>query len=389
MMSNTNSNKRLTKMSSMMSIGSHNYKENNKCIRSIRDDAIETMVVGVNWDDQQELDKDDKDDNDKDDNDHNQPEDTTSSSTATIHTSSRLDPVYITSSPTELVVDPDLEQAAAATVATLVRASQRRRSSTTTNTNTTTTTISHSHSLRSPTPTLLTRDEPLPRASKSTPCKSWRLVVMNVLGVGLIVGGIVWATLQYLAAPRYVSVDTGRPVAAVVCSSGDHNTTSLLSTVQQEQVEDVCRSVEPWQQPCTFAIFYTFSVQEENEDDGLLVASSSSLNSTNTNSSNINININNNQTTTSTVSYHLYAGVDTWQFDDPSDHHCHTHLAERHAAYMAQPNFTVHYQTGRPAETNTYEAPTLQPHTMAAIIAAIACGLGLLFLCSSLLECVC
>lgn len=199
---------------------------------------------------------------------------------------------------------------------------------------------------------------------------------MNLLGVTFIVGGIGWATWQYLEAPRYASVETGLPVAAVVCSdsanegSNNNNATTTVPN-QQALVEEACRGLEDWKRPCTFAIFYTFVLDDDDNDS---------------NSDDVTAS---NKTTAMATTSVVYSGVDTWQFDDASTHQCHTTLAESRTSYLTQTSVTIHYQTDDPARANQYTEPTLQPHTMAAIIAAISCGLGLLFLCSSLLECVC
>ena len=383
---NNNNTKRLHKMASILSIGSHSHRGESaasKSIRSVRDDAIETMVVGVNWaasgdDDRGQSSssyyhgEEEEDDMKK----QEKAEDTNSSST-TIPTGTHSD-----HSGDHHPLD-DLEQAAAATVATLVRASRRRANS------------GSAPAAPSPpqhaAPRLLVRDEPLPRASKSTPCRSWRLLLMNGIGISLIVGGLAFAAYQYIEAPRYVSVDTGRPVGAVVCSGGrsrlggnnnNINSGALFSnnTVewmeeQREQVEDLCGDLEEWKQPCTFAIFYSFTVEDGD--------------ATENDSSNVTTTV---IASASSSSNQVYVGVDTWQFGNPTDHQCHDQslLEQKYAEYMAFAHMTIHYQEGsNPADTNQYYAPTLQPHTMAAIIAAISCGLGLLFLCSSLLECVC
>ena len=430
---NDNNKKRLNKMASIMSIGSQSHRSESrsaasKSIRSIRDDAIETMVVGVNWAassdddrcrsssyyyDPEDGEHDDHYNNDDDDTTKNSPqqekgEDTNSSST-TVPTGTISD--HSSSDRHDDEEACDLERAAAATVATLVRASRRRANSSSGHN----TTIAPAPP-RNSAPRLLVRDEPLPRASKSTPCRSWRLLLMNGIGMLLIVGGLAWAGYQYRVAPRYVSVDTGMPVGTVVCpggssgssgirginnSSGTLNSngnatredTAAVAAVawteqQQEQVKEVCGDLEKWKQPCAFAIFYSFTVDDGRGGDSV----PSSIDNDGSNSNVTSTTIIAAVSAAASSSHQVYLGVDTWQFGNPNNHECHdqSFLEQKHAEYMAFEHMTIHYkENSNPADTNQYYAPTLHPHTMAAIIAAISCGLGLLFLCSSLLECVC
>ena len=461
----------------------------SKSIRDIRDDAIETMVVGVNWALSSSSDCGAGDagaaiDVVVDPDEHDaaviiKAEDTTSSCATipmgTLSDHSRgdclgvvVDPSTTAATTTTTNCPADLEQAAAATVATLVRAS-RRRAHVVDGTSSSTVTFDSRPRFVGPPPTTTTtgsstttnhhhrrhhhrhhHDEPLPRASKSTPCRSWRLMWMNLMGLLFMVGGIAGATYLYISAPRYIMVDTGIPLGTVVCSSSssgsssrmrssgssstrsstgkimeeeenttsNNNNNSIANSIiknatttptdwienQQEQVDELCGSLEDWKRPCTFVIFYAFTVVEHGDfeedtasssstDDDDVVINDSNTTTATTTSEIVTAAASATTSSTSSSSHQVvYVGLDTWQFGKPADYQCHDPALQQreHATYMASQNMTIHYQEGsNPADTNQYHAPTMHPHSMAAIIAAVCCGLGLMFLCSSLLECVC
>jgi len=364
------SQKRLNKLDSILNIGSHDYAKERKSIRCMEHDAIETMAIGVQW------------------------------ASSIDHTDSCVsskvidaEKEYVSSRNTAMTVAashevlhneaPDVERAAAATVASILRASRRRaiassavspdtttnnsNSNSSNNNNNFANTYTNSHSFaRSP-----YTEEPLPRANKSTECKSWRLMLLNLIGISLIAGGIGWAIWQYVNAPRYESVATGVPVGMMLCSDTDSsssksssitgNATTYFTKEQVLKAEKLCQALEEWQQDCTFVILYNFTIPRQFEGDG--------INSTSVDD--------------------FYSGIDTWQFADPNQHSCHKAVETSQEEYMTRQNLVIHYQGGDLAGSNFLIQPTLQPHTTAAIVASIGCGLGLLILCLSLLECLC
>ncbi|CAB9507615.1 expressed unknown protein [Seminavis robusta] len=180
-----------------------------------------------------------------------------------------------------------------------------------------------------------------------------RSSLLTLVGIVLIVGGVVWAVIHVIQSPDYQTTQTGQPMGAILCSkvdqelillqiSNDNYTTASYAPQYREE----CQRVSERERSCSFAISYNFTV--EHLDNATEI------------------------------------GFDTWTFD--AGHECHESVPQSRQDYLQASNITIYYEYVNPSENHYHPPPTAG--SIAGIIAGISCGVGILFLCTSVLECV-
>ena len=172
---------------------------------------------------------------------------------------------------------------------------------------------------------------------KEKPSKA-RCCILLLLGLALTIGGGVWALWHFNHATSYSEVETGQPVSAVLCS-------------KEGAVGEECRYLSLEAKHCTLAIEYTFVVPSSERSD--------QANAT-----------------------QPILGNDILQFVDPP---CHDLVQSSIDSFLGSANLTIHYDAKDPTDNHYHE-----PHdasTMAAIIAGVSFAVGVLLICTSVLEC--
>lgn len=186
--------------------------------------------------------------------------------------------------------------------------------------------------------------------TKPSKLRTWTL---NLVGLTFIIGGAVWAVWHSTHAATYVAVTTAQPVAASLCS-----TTSTTSSTSSE-----CATLDERKRLCTLAIEYNFTLTNSSSADYYYY----------------------------TYSY-SYSGQDILPLDSTTgggtsaSGSCHEVAQDSIQQYLTTSTLTVYYNPDNPND-NHYHPPH-KPKTMAAIIAAVSSAIGVLFLCTSFLECI-
>ena len=264
----------------------------------------------------------------------------------------------------------------------------------------------------------------------SVECNSLRLILLNVTGLLLIVGGIVWAVWHYQSAPVYLQ-QIAVPTNVFVCSEMEALQQQVLVVEdtqrqppqqhQQSQAAEVaaaataCKDLQAWQKPCTFAVFYNFSTTT-TDDDLIMELDDETTTTTNINStSSLRSPTNVDDDELSGVEV-VYSGLDILLFVKGSNQDysqtCHeiapikrqellqnvqavantttstnATTTNTNTTNSSKMELQIYYNSQDPTDNHITEPPTAA--TTAGIIAGIACALGMLFWCLSCVEWFC
>lgn len=185
-----------------------------------------------------------------------------------------------------------------------------------------------------------------------------RTFLMNLTGVLFVLAGIIGAVWHYRNEAQYETAETGQPVAAEVCTESDWNG---------------CANLPEWKRPCTLAIEYNFTLVEEDSFDKTLFFSSRS-----------GLALVEGNHIDKTLFISSYSGHDILSFARASED-CHGMVESSIQEYLNSTNFTIFYDP-KDLDDSRYNEPH-KASMSAAIIAAVLCGVGVMFFFTSVLEC--